>query len=53
MKQHRWTMFRQLQHQVIHWVYDILVWLHDRLIEYACERDLWRTPEQRAAEDSE
>lgn len=50
MVKEKWTALQWCQHKVIHWLYDALVWLHDALIEYACERNLWRTPEERAAE---
>ncbi len=50
MAKEQWTAFDWLQHKMIHAVYDLLLYLHDRLINYACERDLWRTSEQRAKE---
>jgi hypothetical protein len=45
-----WNAFQWCQHKAIHWLYDLLLFLHDALIEWACKRDLWRTPEERAAE---
>ena len=51
MENREWTTLQWCQHKAIHWFYDLLVLLHDWLINYACERDLWRTPEQRAEEE--
>ncbi len=50
MSNQEWTTLQWFQHKAIHLAYDVLLWLHDKLINYACERNLWRTPEQRAAE---
>lgn len=50
MNENNWTEFQWCQHEVIHWLYDLLVWLHDGLLEYACAHDLWRRPEDREIE---
>jgi hypothetical protein len=50
MTEQKWTIAQRAQHKIIRWLCDLLVCLHDWLIEWACTRDLWRTPEQRAAE---
>lgn len=50
MAKEQWTAFDWLQHKAIHALYDLLVLAHDHLIEYACERNLWRKPEERAEE---
>jgi hypothetical protein len=50
MAREKWTAFQWCQHKVIHWLCDLLVFLHDWLIEWACARNLWRTPEERAEE---
>lgn len=44
------TTLQLCQHKAIHLAYDVLLWLHDKLINYACERNLWRTPEERGKE---
>jgi hypothetical protein len=50
MTQKEWNALDWCQHKAIHLAYDLLLWLHDKLINYACERNLWRTPEERAKE---
>jgi hypothetical protein len=50
MNKNEWNAFQWCQHKAIHLTYDLLVFLHDALIEWACARDLWRTPEERAEE---
>jgi hypothetical protein len=51
MAKEQWTAFDWLQHKMIHALYDLLVWAHDHLIEYACSKNLWRTPEERANDE--
>lgn len=50
MNKYEWSTFQWLQHKAIHWLYDLLVWLHDALLEYACVHDLWRRPEEKEIE---
>lgn len=41
MKNKQWTIWDILRHKLLHWAYDALILMHDWLINYACERDLW------------
>jgi hypothetical protein len=50
MKEQKWTVFQWGQHKAIHWLYDLIVWLHDWLLEYACAKNLWRMPQERETE---
>ena len=50
MSDNQWNAYQWFQHKLIHWLDEGLIALHDRLIQYACEKDLWRTPEQRVQE---
>jgi hypothetical protein len=52
MKERKWTIVQRVQHKIIRWLCDLLVCLHDWLIEYACARNLWRTLEEREEEQS-
>ncbi len=50
MNNDKWNLIDWLHHKAIHLLYDVIIVVHDWLINYACERDMWRTPEQREAE---
>jgi hypothetical protein len=50
MTRKEWSPLDWFQHKLFHWLSEVLIHLHDNLIEYACARNLWRTPEERAAE---
>ncbi len=50
MNKHEWNTLQWFQYKAIHCLYDLLVFFQESLLEWACERDLWRRPEDREIE---